>query len=110
MDTVQEVGIELTHSIGTLHSLTVKYAGVANGILDVIAPVVRNLPIIPRSARDMLTNLERITQRIVDGQASTSRTIADVQNGLTTGDITKLRSHAGELRSLTRGLLAILPK
>ncbi len=110
MDTVQEVAIELTHSIGTLHSLTVKYAGVANNILDVVSPVLGGFPLIPKGAKHAMTRLERITQRIIDGQASTTRTIADVKTGLTTGDVTKLRSHAGELQSLTRSLVAILPK
>ena len=110
MDTVQEVGIELTNSISTLHSLTVKYAGVANSILDVVAPVLSRVPLIPKQASDMMTKLERVTQKIIDAQASTGRTIADVHNGLTTGNVTKLRSQAGELKKLTRTLVAILPR
>jgi hypothetical protein len=110
MDTVQEIGIELTHSIGTLHTLTVKYAGVANGILDVVSPVLGHLPLIPKSAKDALTKLESVTKRIVDGHESRSKTIADVQYGLTSGDVTKLRGHTDELKSLTRSLIAILPK
>lgn len=110
MDTVQEVGIELTHSISTLHSLTVKYAGVANSILDVIGPVLSNIPLIPKKASDTLTKLEKVTQRIIDAQASTGRTIADVQMGLTNGDVTKLRNHAGDLQDLTKTLVSILPK
>jgi ABC-type transporter Mla subunit MlaD len=110
MDTVQEVAIELTHAIGTLHSLTVKYAGTANSILDVLSPLMGSLPLIPKRAKDVLGELEHITQRIVNTQTSTGRTIADVQAGLTTADVTKLRTHAGELQSLTKSLLAVLPK
>lgn len=110
MDTVQEVAIELTRSIGSLHTLTVRYAGVANSILDVLSPVLGGLPFMPKKATGMLTNLERITQRIIDNQAKTSRTIADVHTGLTAGDVTKIQSHAGELKSLTRSLAAVLPK
>lgn len=110
MDTVQEIGIELTNSIGTLHSLTVKYAGVANSILDVVAPVLDNIPLIPKQASDTMKQLERVTQKIIDAQASTGKTIADVHSGLTRGDVTKLSSQAGELKSLTRSLVAILPK
>lgn len=110
MDTVQEIGIELTHSIGTLHSLTVKYAGVANSILDVITPVLDNLPLIPKKAMSTLNKMERLTQKIVDDQAGTSKTIADVQLGLMTGDVTKLGNHSGDLKKLTRSLTSILPK
>jgi len=110
IDMIQEVALELTNSIGTLHTLTVKYAGIANGILDVLLPILRGLPIIPQNVMEMLTNLERMTQRIIDNQETTGRTISDVQTGLRTGDVTKLQDHAGELKSLTQGLAAILPK
>jgi hypothetical protein len=110
MDTVQELAIQLTHSIGALHSLTVRYAGVANSILDVLSPVLGHLPLIPKKAKDTMADLDRLTQRIIDGQASRSKTIADVQTGLTTGDVTRLQSHAGEIKSLTQSLLAVLPK
>jgi ABC-type transporter Mla subunit MlaD len=110
MDTVQEVAIQLTHAMGSLHTLTVKYAGTANSILDVLSPLMGSLPLIPKRAKDVLGNLEHITQRIVDTQASTGRTIADVQMGLTMADVTKLRGHADELQSLTKSLLAVLPK
>jgi hypothetical protein len=110
IDLIQEVALELTHSIGTMHTLTVKYAGIANSILDVLLPILRGLPLIPRTVMDLLTNLERITQQIIDSQAGTSKTITDVQTGLSTGDVTKLQGHASELQSLTRSLVAILPK
>lgn len=110
IDLIQEVALELTNSIGTLHTLTVRYAGVANSILDVLLPILRGLPLIPKNVMDLLVNLERLTQQIIDNQAGTARTIADVQTGLSTGDVTKLQSHAGELQDLTRSLTAILPK
>lgn len=110
IDMLQELALELTTSIGTLHTLTVKYAGAANSVLDVILPILRNVPIVPKNVMEMLTNLERITQRIIDNQESTSRTIADVESGLRTADVTKLQSHADDLQKLTRSLTAILPK
>ncbi len=110
IDLVQEVGLQLTNSISTLHTLTVKYAGIANGILDVLLPILRNLPVIPKNVMEMLVNLEKITQQIIDGQADTSKTISDVQTGLRTADVTKLQSHSDDLQNLTRSLAAILPK
>lgn len=110
IDLIQEVALELTNSIGSLHALTVKYAGIANGILDVLLPILRGVPIVPKNLMSMLTNLESLTQKIIDNQASTSQTITDVQAGLTTGDVSKLRGHAGALQELTRSLRAILPK
>ena len=76
----------------------------------VLLPILRDLPLIPKNVMDLLVNLERLTQQIIDNQAGTAKTIADVQTGLSTGDVTKLQSHAGELQDLTRSLTAILPK
>lgn len=110
IDSIQEVALELTNSIGTLHTLTVKYAGIANGILDGLLPIAKGLPLIPKNILEMLINLESITQKIIDNKDQTTRTITDVQTGLKTGDVNRIKGHAGELQNVTRALTAILPK
>ncbi len=110
IDSIQEIALELTTSIGTLHTLTVKYAGIANNILDGLLPIVKGLPIIPKNIVELLVNLESMTQKIIDTNAQTSKTISDVQTGLKTGDVNKIKGHAGELQNVTRALTAILPK
>ena len=110
IDTIQEIALELTNSIGSLHVLTVKYAGIANNILDGLLPIVRGLPIIPKNIVQLLTNLESVTQKIIDNQVSTTKTITDVQAGLKTGDVNKIKGHAGALQNVTRSITAILPK
>src|SRR5262245_59963198 len=90
IDTIQEIALELTTSIGTLHVLTVKYAGIANNILDGLLPIVKSLPIIPKNIVDLLINLESMTQKIIDNEAKTTKTISDVQIGLKTGDVNKI--------------------
>jgi len=110
IDAIQEVAIELTSSIGSLHSLTVKYARTANQILDVLLPIVKNLPIIPANIKQMLVNLEAITQKIIDNEAATSKTIIDVNSGLKTGDANKLKAHAGQLQAVTKTITSIIPK
>lgn len=110
IDSIQEVALELTNSIGTLHTLTVKYAGIANNILDGLLPIAKGLPLIPKNILDMLINLENITQKIIDNNAATAKTISDVQIGLRTGDVSKIKGHAADLQNVTRQLTAILPK
>ncbi|MCB0119368.1 MAG: hypothetical protein H6634_15355 [Anaerolineales bacterium] len=110
IDAIQEVAIELTSSIGSLHTLTVKYARTANQILDVLLPILKNVPLIPKNVMQMLVNMESITQKIIDNEASTSKTITDVQSGLKTGDANKLKAHAGQLQAVTRTITAIIPK
>lgn len=110
IDSIQEIALELTSSIGTLHTLTVKYARTANQILDVLLPIVKNLPLIPKNVTQMLVNLEAITQKIINNEASTSKTITDVRGGLQTGDVNKLKAHAGQLQNVTKTITSIIPK
>jgi hypothetical protein len=110
IDSIQDIALELTNSIGTLHTLTVKYAGIANNILDGLLPIAKGLPIIPKNILEMLINLESMTQKIIDNNAQTAKTISDVQSGLKTGDVNKIKGHAGELQNVTRAITAILPK
>ncbi|MFN8404845.1 MAG: hypothetical protein U0V48_15015 [Anaerolineales bacterium] len=46
----------------------------------------------------------------IDNQASTSKTITEVQSGLKTGDVNKIKGHASALQNVTRTLTSILPK
>ncbi|MFZ5856096.1 MAG: hypothetical protein ACOYZ6_04635 [Chloroflexota bacterium] len=109
IDSIQEVALELTGSIGALHTLTVKYAAIANQVLDVLLPFMQKIPLIPPKLTQFATDLEKLTQKIIDNQAATNKTITDVRSGLQTGDVSKLQSHAGELQNLTRTISAILP-
>ena len=110
IDSIQEIALELTTSIGSLHTLTVKYAKTANGILDALLPILKNLPLIPKNVMQMLVNLEVTTQKIIDSEVATSKTISDVQSGLRTGDVKKIQGHAGKLQAVTKTLTAMLPK
>ena len=110
IDSIQEVSLELTGTIGVLHTLTVKYAGIANSILDGLLPIARGLPVIPRKITDLLVNLEAVTQKIIDNSTSTSKTISDVNTGLRTGDVSKLKGHTADLKKVAQTLNSILPK
>jgi len=109
IDSIQEVALELTNSIGTLHALMVKYAGIANQVLDLLLPIMQKVPFIPPKLTEFATDLERLTQKIIDGQATTGKVIEDVRLGLQSGDVTKLQTHAGELQKLTRMMRDMLP-
>lgn len=110
IDAIQEVSLELTTAIGTLHTLTVKYATKANQILDALLPIIKGLPIIPKSITKLLVDLERYTQKIIDNSGTTSKTIKEVKSGLTTGNVSKLKGHATDLSKVTKTLTSIVPK
>ncbi len=109
IDAIQDVGIQLTGAIGTLHTLTVKYAGVVNSVLDMLLPLLKNIPLVPPKLIELATTMEKVTQTIIDSSAATSKTITDVNSGLKTGDIERLKGHSGELQTLTKSLTSILP-
>ena len=100
IDTIQEIALELTTTMGTLNELVVKYAGKANEILDVILPIVKKLPILPDKFEDLLIQMEKWTQKIIDNDQSTSKTIADVQAGLKTGDVSMIKEHTADLKKI----------
>jgi uncharacterized phage infection (PIP) family protein YhgE len=110
IDSIQEVALELTEAIGTLNTLAVKYARIANDILDGILPVISKLPIIPDNIEKLLVQMERWTQKIIDNEKPTAKTIADVRTGLRTGNVSKIQAHSSDLRKVTRSLTAIIPK
>ena len=110
IDSIQDIALELTSAIGSLHTLTVKYAGKANQILDLLLPIIENLPIIPKKVTNLLVDLEKWTQKIIDDEKTTKKTITDVQSGLKTGNVSKIKVHTKDLKAVTRTLTSIVPK
>ena len=109
IDTVQDVAIQLTDVFGNLHTLTLKYAGVVNKVLDAILSVIDKIPFISDKVVDLLKDIERLTQNIIDSSDETARIIQDVDAGLRKGDMERLKAHTGDLKKVTRKLQAILP-
>ena len=110
IDAIQDIALELTSAIGSLHTLTVKYAGKANQILDLLLPIIENLPIIPKKVTNLLVDLEKWTQKIIDDEKTTKKTITDVQSGLKTGNVSKIKVHSNDLKKVTRTITSIIPK
>ncbi|MDX9990408.1 MAG: hypothetical protein RBS68_00035 [Anaerolineales bacterium] len=110
IDSIQEMGIQLTNTFGTLHTVTVKYAGVVNNILDMLLPFLKKIPLVPPQLLEMATKIERVTQQIIDNSDKTSKTIADIDTGLKTGDVSRLRGYSGELQKITQAFSTILPE
>ncbi|MBN1665715.1 MAG: hypothetical protein JW862_01455 [Anaerolineales bacterium] len=110
IDTIQEVAIELTSTMATLNTLTVKYASKANEILDVLLPIMEKVPFLPEKLKELLTQMEKWTQKIIDNDESTTKTIADVQSGLKSGDVKKIQAHSNELKKISQRLTSILPQ
>ena len=109
IDAIQDIGIQLTASFGSLHKVTVKYARIVNGALDLLLPWLRKVPLVPSRFLETAIAVERITQNIIDTNAETAKTITDVNAGLRAGDVNRLRGHTGELQRVTQLLSSIVP-
>jgi len=110
IDTIQEVALELTSAMGTLNTLMVKYAGRANEILDILLPIVKKIPLIPDKVENLLIQMEQWTQKIIDNEKSTTKTISDVQSGLRSGNVSKIKAHTDDLKKVSDTLMSILPQ
>jgi hypothetical protein len=110
IDAIQELGIQLTGAFDTLHTVTVKYAGVVNGVLDILLPLIEKIPLFPARFVEMARSMERITQQIIDNSANTTRTIRAVNDGLRNGDVERLRGHSMEMQDVNTRMTAIIPE
>ena len=110
IDVVQDVALDLTSAMGSIHTLSVKYAGKANQILDILLPIVKGVPLFPKKLITLLSELEKWTQNIIDKNKSTSKTIADVNSGLRTGDVSKLKAHSKDIKKITKTFTSLIPK
>jgi len=109
IDAIQEIALELTDAIGSLHQLTIKYAGKANQVLDILLPIIGSVPIVPKKVTKLLTDLEKWTQGIIDNKTKTNKTITDVKSGLKTGNLKKLQGQTGELKRVTKTITSLIP-
>ena len=110
IDTIQEVALELTSAMGSLNTLMLKYARRANDILDVLLPIIKKIPLIPDKVENLLVQMEKWTQKIIDNEKSTTKTIIDVQSGLRSGDVSKIKAHTDDLKKVSDTLMSILPQ
>jgi hypothetical protein len=109
IDSVQEMALELTTVFGTLHTLTLKYARMANAILDVVVPIMAKIPLVSPNVIKIASDMEKLTQKIIDNSSGTEKVIQDVKVGLVNADVPKLKAHTGELQKVTKTLKAALP-
>jgi len=109
IDTVQELGIDLSHTIASLAVNAVKYAKIVDSMLDTVVPILDNIPLVPQKTVDFLEKVRNLAGKIVDSCETSQRIAGDVEGGLTKGDVNKLKEHSGELKNLIRVLRDILP-
>jgi len=109
IDTIQELGINLTRTISSLSITAVKYAKFVDSFLDTVEPILTKLPILPKNVMDLIKKIHNIANQIITTGDSSKLLAADVESGLVSGDLMKLKTKAPELQTLTKKILDILP-
>jgi hypothetical protein len=109
IDTVQELGIDLSHTIASLAVTAVKYAKMVDSMLDMVVPVLDSIPLVPQKTVDFLNKVRSLADKIVNTCETSQRIAGDVEGGLTRGDVNKLKEHSGELKNVVTLLRDILP-
>jgi methyl-accepting chemotaxis protein len=109
IDTVQELGIDLSRTIASLSVTAIKYVKMVDSVLDLVVPVITGIPLIPKKTTDSLNNLRSLVDKIVASCEKSQQISADVEKGLVSGDVTKLKSHSADLKNVTASIRGILP-
>lgn len=109
MDSIQEVGIEMTRTISALATTVSQYATTIDAILDMIFPLILNLPILDEKTKKKLTDIKTLADKLLPQAGNAAKIATDVEQGLVNGDINKLKTHAVALKDVSKSLSAVLP-
>jgi len=81
----------------------------ANAILNVVVPIIAKIPLVNPKVIQIASDMEKLTQKIIDNSSGREKVIQDVKAGLVNADVSKLKAHTGELQKVTKTLKAALP-
>ncbi len=109
MDSIQDIGVELTRTAGMLQATASRYVGMVDSLLETAVPIMRNIPLVPARTMELVEELQDLANTILDVCAKADRVITDVGDGLENGDIAKINAHSGDLQKMTTALQKVLP-
>jgi len=110
IDTIQEIGLQLTSAIAALQSVALKYATIIDAFLDKIVPLIEKVPFIDAKIVAIAKNAQSMAQTVVDSCNNTNVVVTDVRTALTTADVGRLQAHKGDLQKLSKGLEAAVAR
>jgi hypothetical protein len=109
LDAIQETALELTKIAGALEAIATKYAKMVNSVLDTAVPILKGIPLVNEKILGVVTDVEEFAENILNICTRADRVIQDVEAGLTTADVGKLKGHVGELGNMTKAMRKIIP-
>jgi hypothetical protein len=109
LDSIQDMAIELTHTIRSLQAIAIRYVRTVDSILETIVPIMKKLPIVPDQITDFAEEALELAKKIVTASDLADKVLPGVEAGLTTADMTKLQASTGQVQQLTRTLQGLMP-
>lgn len=110
LDSIQEIGIELTNTIATLSGAAIKYVKMIDWFLDTIVPVIEKVPFLDAKIVAAAKNAQNLAQTILDNSTNAQKVAGDVRNSLATADVAKLKTYSGDLKNLSKTLQGVAEK
>jgi hypothetical protein len=110
MDSIQEIGIEMTTAIASIGSVAVKYVRMIDGFLDTVVPLIEKVPFIDDKLLKFAKEAQSLAQSILDACTNSEKIAGDVHGALTSGDVGKLQGYKGDLQNLSKGLQSVVAR
>ncbi len=110
LDSIQEIGIELTHAIATLGETAVKYVRMIDSFLDTVVPLIEKVPFIDGKILKFAKDAQALAQSILDNSTNAQKVATNVRGALTTADVGQLKGYTGELKQLSKTLQTVVAK
>jgi hypothetical protein len=109
LDSIQDIALELTRAAGALEGIVSKYVKMVDSALETAVPILKNIPLVSDKVMEVVTEIQDLTEDILDICTTADKVIKDVEYGLANADVSKLKAHTGDLQKMTRALQGILP-
>ena len=109
LDTIQELGIELSQAVSAISASTLKYVNMVNNILDTVLPYIEKLPIFPPKTQQFLKDLNSFADKFLASVQSAQQISGNVEKGLVAGDVNALKTHSADLKKVVASVKAIVP-
>ena len=107
IDSVQEMGIRLTESLGDVQSLMFKHYEHVGRLLEIASPVLSELPLF---ADTDFSNTHNVNKIIVEATQKSQAVIGDLRDALITCNISNLRKYTEDLKRIQASIKDALKK
>jgi hypothetical protein len=104
LDSIQDMALELTHTIQFLRAVVIRYVDMADDILKTIIPILDRLPIVPDKVVNFAKEALELAEKITAASDMAQKVLPGVESSLRTADISGLQASKSDMANLTRAL------